>query len=143
MLENWAIWLIIGVLLLIAEMLTLTFYLLWLGIGAVAAGVMALVFPGSFTAQGITGALIALLLTLFTKRLTRVIRTSKGYRDPIDDLIGKHGIVEENVEEGKPGIVKVGGETWTAISKQTLRKGEAVLVVDRGTTTLEVEKIGG
>ncbi|WP_276358221.1 NfeD family protein [Cohnella caldifontis] len=143
MLESWAIWFIIGVILLIAEMLTLTFYLLWLGIGAIAAGVIALALPGSFTAQGITCAVIALLLTLFTKRLTRVIRVSKGYHDPIDELIGKHGIVEEDVGEGKPGIVKVGGETWTAVSKQNLRKGEAVVVVDRGTTTLEVEKRGG
>ncbi|TJY42486.1 NfeD family protein [Cohnella pontilimi] len=141
--ESWAIWFIVGAFLFIAEMLTLTFYLLWLAIGAIAAGVIALVIPGSFTAQGITGAVIALLLTLFTKRLTRVFRKSKGFRDPIDDLIGKHGIIEEYVEEGKPGIVKVGGETWTAVSKQTLRKGEAVLVVDRGTTTLEVEKRGG
>jgi membrane protein implicated in regulation of membrane protease activity len=124
-------------------MLTFTFYLLWLGIGAVAAGVVALVLPGSFTVQGLTGAVIALLLTLFTKRLTRVVRKSKGYRDPIDDLIGKQGIVQEDLEEGRPGVVKVGGETWSAVSTQTLRKGEAVLVVDRGTTKLEVEKKGG
>jgi membrane protein implicated in regulation of membrane protease activity len=143
MLEFWAIWFIIGVFLLIAEMLTLTFYLLWLGIGAIAAGVVALVLPGSFTVQGITGAIVALLLTLFTKRLTRVIRTSIGYRDPIDDLIGKQGIIQEDVEEGKPGIVKVGGDTWSAVSTQHLRKGEAVLVVERGTTTLQVEKTGG
>jgi membrane protein implicated in regulation of membrane protease activity len=129
--------------LLIAEMLTLTFYLLWLGIGAIAAGVVALFLPDSFVAQGLTGAIIALLLTLFTKRLTRVIRRSKGYRDPIDDLIGKHGIVEEEVEEGKPGVVKVGGEAWSAVSTQALRKGEAVTVVARGTTKLEVEKKGG
>jgi membrane protein implicated in regulation of membrane protease activity len=124
-------------------MLTLTFYLLWLAIGAGAAGVVALILPGSFTVQGLTGAIIALLLTLFTKRLTRVIRKSKGYRDPIDDLIGMQGIVQEDVEEGKPGIVKVGGETWSAVSTQTLRKGEAVSVVNRGTTMLEVEKKGG
>lgn len=136
----WAVWFIIGVFLLIAEMLTITFYLLWLGIGAIAAGVVALVLPGSFAAQGLSGAVVALLLTFFTKPLTRWFRKSRGYHDPIHDLIGKQGIVQEDAEAGNPGIVKVGGETWSAVSKQPLRKGEVVRVVDRGTTMLEVEK---
>ena len=140
---SWAIWLGIGIFLLIAEMLTLTFYVLWLGIGALVAGGVALVFPESFAAQAISGALVALILTFFTKRLTRLVRQSKGYRDPVDDLVGKQGIVQEAIADGVFGIVKVNGDTWSAVSSQTLEQGETVVIVARRSTILEVEKRGG
>ena len=38
----WVIWFIIAGILFIAEMLSITFYMLWLGIGAVVGGLIAL-----------------------------------------------------------------------------------------------------
>lgn len=136
----WAIWLIAAGALFILEMATLTFYLLWLGLGAVAAALVALAAPDSFVAQALSGALVALLLTIYTKPLTRRFRQSKGFKDAIDELVGKPGIVLEPIEEGTPGIVKVGGETWSASAKESLHKDEKVRVVARGTTVLEVTK---
>lgn len=138
--EWWAIWLIAAGVLLIAEMLTLTFYLLWLGIGAVVAAVVALLFPGLFVVQALVGGAAALILTVFTKPLTRRIKEARGYRDVIEDLVGKPGLVIEDIVDGKPGIVRIGNETWTATSKDRLLKGDTVRVIARGTTVLEVEK---
>lgn len=136
----WAIWLIAAGALFILEMATLTFYLLWLGLGAVVTALVAFAAPDSFVAQALSGAFVALLLTIYTKPLTRRFRQSKGFKDAIDELVGKSGIVLEPIEEGTPGIVKVGGETWSAIAKETLHKDEKVRIVARGTTVLEVTK---
>ncbi|MFC5531616.1 NfeD family protein [Cohnella yongneupensis] len=138
----WAIWLIVGGVLIILEMLTLTFYLLWLGIGAVVAAVVALLpaAPDNFVLQALSGGLVALLLTVYTKPLTRKFRQSQGFKDAIDDMVGKPGIVLEDIVDGAPGIVKVGSETWSAISKHMLHKEEKVRVISRGTTVLEVQK---
>ncbi|TFE28210.1 NfeD family protein [Cohnella luojiensis] len=141
--EWWAIWLIVGGALLIAEMLTLTFYLLWLGIGAVIAAAVALIFPEWFMVHALTGGVVALALTIFTKPLTRRFRESKGYRDAINELVGKTGIVMEEISPGNPGIVKVGNESWSAISIDTLSKDDPIRVISRGTTVLEVQKWGG
>lgn len=138
--EWWAIWLIAGGVLIILEMATLTFYLLWLGLGAVAAALVAIALPDLFVVQALSGALAALLLTAYTKPLTRRFRHSKGFKDAIDDLVGKSGVVLEPIEDGAPGIVKVGAETWSASSKQSLHKDEKVRVVARGTTVLEVTR---
>lgn len=138
--EWWAIWLIVAGALIILEMATLTFYLLWLGIGAIVAAIVALPLPDAFPIQAIAGGLVALILTLYTKPLTRKFRQSKGFSDAIDELIGKPGIVTEEIADGAPGIVKVGGDTWSAISKQHLPKDEKVRVIGRGTTVLEVQK---
>ncbi|WP_373230190.1 NfeD family protein [Cohnella sp.] len=141
--EWWVIWFIVGGVLLIAELLTLTFYLLWLGLGAVIAAVVALFLPDGFVLQALSGGVSALVLTIFTKPLTRKFRKSRGYRDVIDELIGKQGIVIEAIINGKPGIVKVGNETWSAVSVNNLNIEERVQVIGRGTTVLEVRKWGG
>lgn len=141
--ELWAIWLVIGIILFVIEMLTLTFYLLWIGIGAIAAGLIALVVPDLFFVQVVVGCLVALVLTFFTKPLTRFMRKSKGFTDVIDDLVGKQGVVIEDIEIGKNGIVKLGNETWSATSYQPIQKGDVVIVTQRGTTVLEVQKWEG
>lgn len=141
--ELWAIWLVIGVILFIIEMLSLTFYLLWVGIGAVAAALIALVVPDMFFVQVIVGCIVALVLTFFTKPLTKFMRKSEGFTDVIDELVGKEGIVIEEIDIGKNGIVKVGNETWSASSDRPLRKDEMVIIVHRGTTVLEVQKWEG
>ena len=141
--ELWAIWLVIGVILFVVEMLTLTFYLLWIGIGAIAAALIALVVPDLFFVQALFGCIVALVLTFFTKPLTKFMRKSEGFTDVIDELVGKEGIVIEEIDKGKNGIVKVGNETWSASSDQLLRKDEVVIIVQRGTTVLEVHKWEG
>ncbi|MEK3910957.1 NfeD family protein [Paenibacillus sp. FSL H7-0331] len=141
--ELWSIWLIIGGILLVVEMLTFTFYLLWLGLGAVVAAAVAWIAPDAFVLQILAGCLTALVLTFFTKPLTRRFRTSRGFKDVIDEMIGKQGIVLETIEPGKHGIVKVGNETWSASSNEQLLKDEIVIVVERGNTIIEVQKWGG
>jgi inner membrane protein len=141
--EWWAIWLIVAGVLFIAEMLTLTFYLLWLGVGALIAVAVALISPDGFYVQALAGGIAALALTVFTKPLTRRFRQSRGYRDAIEELVGKQGIVVESISPGSPGIVKVGSESWSATSIDFLLKDDQVRVISRGTTVLEVQKWGG
>jgi membrane protein implicated in regulation of membrane protease activity len=58
-------------------------------------------------------------------------------------MIGKEGVVVEEIASGKLGIVKVGNETWSASSKDYLPKDEIIIVVARGTAIVEVQKKGG
>ncbi|MEK8127753.1 NfeD family protein [Paenibacillus filicis] len=141
--ELWAIWLIVAGVLLIAEMLTLTFYLLWIGIGAAVAAVIALVVPDSLIWQVLAGCLVVVVLTLYTKPITRRFRTSGEYKDAVDDLVGKTGFVLEAIVPGKPGIVKVGNETWSAHAEQQLSDGDKVIVTARGSAHLLVQKAEG
>ncbi|MEV5027487.1 NfeD family protein [Paenibacillus sp. LPE1-1-1.1] len=141
--ELWTVWLILAGILLVVEMLTLTFYLLWLGIGALVAAVIDWFWPGSFVTQLIAACLVVLVLTFFTGPITRRIHSSRGYKDVVDDLVGKQGIVLEETGAGAPGIVKVGNETWSAVSNTPLAKGDLVQVVSRGSAVLQVEKWGG
>ncbi|WP_433945233.1 NfeD family protein [Paenibacillus sp. SN-8-1] len=136
-------WLIVAGILLVSEMMTLTFYLLWLSIGAGAAALVAWIAPDNILMQVLVGCAVALVLTLFTKPLVRRFRASRGFQDIGTELIGKQGVVVEPIDKAKNGIVKIGGDTWTAMSDQFIDVGERVIVVKRGNAILEVERWEG
>ncbi|MDU7474195.1 MAG: NfeD family protein [Paenibacillus macerans] len=138
--EMWAIWLIAAGALLVFEMMTLTFYLLWLCIGALVAEIVAWIAPEAYVLQVVAGCLVALGLTIFTKPLSRKFRASKGFKDVGTELVGKQGIVVEPIEEGQYGIVKVGGDTWSAKSAVPIGRDERVRVLKRSSTIIEVER---
>ncbi|WP_138495102.1 NfeD family protein [Paenibacillus pinistramenti] len=136
----WVIWLIAAGVLLVLEMFTLTFYLLWICIGAVTALLVSLAAPDLVLLQVIAGSIVALVLTVFTKPLSRRLRSSRGYEDPGTELIGRQGIVIEPIEPGHYGIVKIGGDTWSATAPVFLGKEERVRVMKMSSTRVEVVK---
>jgi membrane protein implicated in regulation of membrane protease activity len=138
--EMWAIWLIIGVLLIITEMATLTFYLLWLGVGALFAALTAWFLPDAIGIQVLIGIVVAMGLTIYTRPLTRRVRESKGFTDVIYQLVGQEGIVIEAIPMEGLGVVRVGNETWSAAADEPLVTGTPIIVLESRNTTLQVQK---
>lgn len=138
----WMVWLIAAGVLFVAEMITLTFYLLCLSVGALSAGLVALIVPEAIVFQVVFGSLVALGLTLFSKPLVAKFRSSRGFKDIGTEIVGRQGVVVKPIEPGRFGQVKVGGDTWSASSNQSLGTDDVVRVVKRGTTIIEVERWG-
>ncbi|MEC2342971.1 NfeD family protein [Paenibacillus barengoltzii] len=138
--EMWAIWLIVAGILLVLEMMTMTFYLLWLCIGTLVAVVVAWVAPEAYFWQVALGCLVAVVLTVFTKSLSRKFRKAKGFKDIGTELVGKQGVVVEPIEPGQYGIVKVGGDSWSAKASVPIGRDEKVRVLARSSTIIEVER---
>ncbi|MED2792302.1 NfeD family protein [Bacillus wiedmannii] len=136
----WVIWFIIAGILFIAELLSITFYMLWLGIGAVVGGLIALFAPEALLLQVVAGAIVSLTLTFFTKRISKNFREAKGFTDTVDMLVSKKGIVMQAITKEANGIVKVDGDIWTAIADDPIDAGEKVIVIKRHSTILQVKK---
>ena len=137
---GWVIWFVIAGLLFIAEMLTVTFYLLWLGIGAVVGGLIGLFVPNSLLLQVVIASVVSLGLTFFTKRISKNFREAKGYTDAVDQLVGKKGIILQAITNEANGIVKIEGDMWTAVSDEPILDGENVIVVKRSSTVVHVKR---
>lgn len=75
----WVIWFIIAGILFIAEMLSITFYMLWLGIGAVVGGLIALFAPDALLLQVTVGAIVSLTLTFLRKEFPKLSRGKRFY----------------------------------------------------------------
>ncbi|PEA55495.1 hypothetical protein CON64_08460 [Bacillus pseudomycoides] len=137
---GWVIWFVIAGLLFITEMLTVTFYLLWLGIGAVVGGLIGLFVPNSLLLQVVIASVVSLSLTFFTKRISKNFREAKGYTDAVDQIVGKKGIIVQTVTNQANGIVKIEGDMWTAVSDEPILDGESVIVVKRSSTVVHVKR---
>ncbi|MNO57890.1 Inner membrane protein YbbJ [compost metagenome] len=138
----WVFWLIAAGVLFVVEMMTLTFYLLWLSIGALAACVVSLLLPDALLLQVLAGSAVALGLTIFSKPLVARFRSPSEFKDTGTDIVGRQGLVVEPIEPGRYGQVKVGGDTWSATSIESLGKDEVVKVVGRSSTIIEVVRWG-
>ncbi|KAA1420076.1 NfeD family protein [Mumia zhuanghuii] len=109
----WIVWLVIAVLLGVAEALTLTFALGLLAVAALAAAVVA-GMGGSLLAQllafAVTGAATLLVVRPVARRH---LRQPPTVRDGSDALVGRVAVVTEEVTALR-GLVRVSGEEWSA-----------------------------
>jgi membrane protein implicated in regulation of membrane protease activity len=134
------IWLVVGVVLAIAELFTLDFVLIMLGGGALAAA-LAAAFDAPVPVQLVVFAIVSTLGLVAVRPAIRR-RLHKG-ADPatmgVEAIEGSEATVIEEVAPGR-GMVKIGGELWSARPydvNQTFAEGTLVRVVEiRGATAL-------
>ena len=131
----WIFWLVLGILLVVAETFTLGFVLLWFGVGALAAsaaGLFGLGFIGQFLIfAAVSVALTAMSRTIFSKSFGH--SDAEAMKMGIDALPGQIGTVSLGSSGAmNEAAVKVYGSTWTAypVDEDTmLLEGEKVEVV--------------
>ena len=144
----WIIWIVLGVILIVAEIFTLGFVLLWFGIGALAAAFAGWLGFG-FTFQFLIFAIVSIALTAMSRTIL-VDYFSKDKADEIkmgmDSLPGQIGTVTMASKGAlQEAAVKVYGSTWTAFpvnSEISLVEGEKVEVVRVQGSSIYVQKVG-
>jgi len=123
------IWLIAGITMLGAEVLTGTFVLLMLGGGALAAaGSSAL--GASLPLSALAFAVVSVLLLAGARPVLRR-RTHVELEATDNSPVGAHGLVVSPVDEHR-GQIKIDGELWSARSaehERVFEPGEWVTVV--------------
>jgi membrane protein implicated in regulation of membrane protease activity len=143
----WIVWLVVGVALIIAEVFTLSFFLLWFGIGALAAALAAMLgapFIFQFAVFALVSvALTAMSRTIFAKYLEH--GDENAVKMGMDALPGQIGTVT-GASKGAlhEGAVKVYGSTWTAYpidGETTLEEGEKVEVVSIKGSSIYVRRV--
>lgn len=126
----WLTWAILGLALMGFEMITPSFFIIWFGIGALAAALMAgLGF--SLVVQLLAFLISTVLLLSFTRKFAAKVKgneTKTGYAA----VIGKTAVVTKRISaQTGTGLVKVLGEEWSALAEtdRDIGPGEKVEVV--------------
>ncbi len=137
------LWIVAGIVLIVVEMVSATFVLVWLGVAAVITGLGAL-FIRDILLQVAVFSLLSLVLLALTRPLARKLRARKaGYVSNVDHLVGERGVVIGRIAEGRTGMVRVGSDVWSARGKQptdAIDAGEWVEVRAVRSSTLIVER---
>jgi membrane protein implicated in regulation of membrane protease activity len=139
------IWLVLGVVLIVAEVFTLGFVLLWFGIGAIAAAIVGLL-GGGLGLQFLVFAVVSVAMTAMSRTILYDYLPHGGHllKTGIEALPGKVGTVT-HASQGSlnEAAVRVYGSTWTAypIDGETqLAEGEKVEVVEIRGSSIYVRK---
>jgi len=149
--ENWVwiLWTILGVMLVIAEVFTPGFVLLWFGVGAMAAALASFLGAG-FAAQfvifiALSSALTALSRTIFVNYFTRPDEPD-GLKVGAAKLPGQVGTVVSSSQGAlNEGAVKVFGSVWTAYPAEgepPLEAGDRVVVERLQGASIYVRRAG-
>ena len=147
----WVLWCILGAILIVAEIFTSGFVLLWFGIGALAAAFAGLVGVDSLVIQFMIFAIVSVGLTaasrtIFLNYFSRE-KTGDSLRSGVESMPGKIGTVVSSSKGAlNEGAVKVFGSTWTAYpapGEPPLEAGERVCVESVEGASIYVKRIDG
>ncbi|PKH21409.1 hypothetical protein CIG19_16535 [Enterobacterales bacterium CwR94] len=133
-------WLTLGGLLLAAEMLGTSGYLLWSGVSAVVTGLLVWAFPLDWGAQGVVFAVMTLVAALLWWRWMQRRQTAapSTLNQRGAQLIGTQLTLSTPLQNGI-GHVRVGDSSWRVQASEDLPAGTAVTVVAIEGITLQVE----
>ena len=140
-LESSWLWLIGGVVLLIAEVIAPGFFLMFIGAAAIVTGVAALLLPIGLAVQLALFAIMAVVVARYGGRRAYASRydisTDPLLNDRVGRLLGRVVVVVEDVDS-KGGRVRVGDSEWSARGGPAAA-GERVRIVDVDGNCLKVE----
>jgi membrane protein implicated in regulation of membrane protease activity len=126
----WWMWLVVGVVLLLAEMAAPGgFYLFFFGVGAMAVGLLAAAdLAGPLWLQLLLFAGVSVLaLLLFRQRL---LQTFHKPGKEVDTMVGEAGVLLADLAAGDTGKIELRGTVWKARTSSgvALEKGQRCIV---------------
>lgn len=125
------LWLIIGVVLVVAEVLSGAFVLVMLGGAALVAALAAALGVGPIVSGVVFAAVAAGGITLARPALVRRMHSVEHVKTNVDALVDKKALVTQTVD-AHSGQVKVNGEIWSARSydeTEVLEPGRTVTIM--------------
>lgn len=137
---NIEIWITLAAIFFIGEMLTISFFLMWFGIGASASAVLAYLGFDPLV-QFVAFIIISLVLIGISRPFARRITKDSPKKAASDRLIGEDAVVTQEIKPHNEGMVKVQGDTWKAVSSQTIEEGQIVNIESINGTKLVVKPI--
>ena len=139
--EAWVIWVVVAVVLLIAEATTSAFVAIYFGLAAIAAAAIAAAGLAPRAADRVRRALGGGPHAHPARAQARR-RAGPAIRTGVDAMQGRVGVVTRAIAELEPGQVKIGGEMWTArcfYDEEPIAAGSRVEVVKvEGVTALVI-----
>jgi membrane protein implicated in regulation of membrane protease activity len=141
-------WFVLGLVLMLAELVTPGFVIVFFGIGAwITALCMWIGIAGSFDAQLLIflGASV-LSLILFRKQGKKYfqgrVSGKLGDNQSMDDVRGERAVVIEDIQPNTSrGKVEFHGTSWDAESEVIIKKGATVEIVERINLLLRVKPV--
>ena len=134
------IWFLIAIIMIVIELLTVNLVSIWFAFASVVAGVSTLL-TDNVTIQIVIFIISSIIFLIITKPVIKKLRGKEIEKLNLDRVIGKTGIVTEDISPLEIGEVKVDGKRWSAISKKKIKKDSKVEILSIDGVKLLVKQI--
>ena len=141
---TWIIWLALFVAMLAVEALGPALVSVWFAFGAIVALIVSFIPGVAWWVEVVIFVVISLATLLALRPVLRRYFKRNNYNTNIDSFTGKRGYVIEDIEYLKPGAVKIGDVSWTAIpvdKDAKILENEVIEVVAVNGNKLIVKKV--
>ena len=112
---TWIVWLALFVVMLGVEALGPALVSVWFAFGALVALIVSFIPGVAWWVELIIFVVISVATLLALRPILQRYFKRNNYNTNIDSFTGKRGYVIEDIEYLKPGAVKIGDVSWTAI----------------------------
>lgn len=144
MLANyWWAWMILAALFMIAEIFTAGFFILWFGVGAAVAGVLALLGLGQLW-QWSAFVVVSAALLPFSSRFAKAVTKDQPQGLGADRNLGLTGVVLQEINnDAATGRIRLDDDEWRARSSggEIIATGSKVKVISQEGTHLTVTTV--
>lgn len=132
------LWMIAGLVLLILELFTTTFFLMWIAAAALLTALVSLFVPLAWL-QWVIFAVVSVLLVIITRPLARRLHNRSTVPSNVDALVGQEAVVLETINDAaNSGRVRVRSDEWRARGAEIIPQGEVAIVTGIEGATLLV-----
>ena len=141
---TWIIWLALFVVMLGVEALGPALVSVWFAFGALVALIVSFIPGVAWWVEVVIFVVISLSTLLALRPVLRRYFKRNNYNTNIDSFTGKRGYVIEDITFLKPGAVKIGDVSWTAIpvdKDAKILENEVIEVVAVSGNKLIVKKV--
>ena len=116
--------------------------LVFIGTAFVLGGLITFALQ-SWAWTAIVSGVICVIYVVIGRRYINNKTAVKAEKTNIDTITGKTGVVEQDIEPDKDGLIKVGYEKWRARSAESIKAGEEITVTGISGVTVNVKKTEG
>ena len=143
--EVWMAFVVVGLLMILLELIVgvnTGLDLVFLGTAFILGGLVTLPFK-SWILTLIVTSVISMAYVAIGRRYVHRWTTVKKSKTNVDAIVGRTGIIMQNIARNVDGRVKVGNEDWKASAAEDIETGVEVVVTGVSGVTLIVEKTKG
>lgn len=140
----WIIWLSLFVLMIVIEASGPALISIWFAFGALISLIVSVIPGAPWWSELIIFIVISISTLLALRPIFKKYLKRNTVRTNIDSFIGKKGYVIEDISFLRPGAIKIGDISWTAIpvnEKETIKEDEIVEVVSLNGNKVIVKKV--
>ena len=143
--EVWMAFVVVGLLMILLELIVgvnTGLDLVFLGTAFILGGLVTLPFK-SWILTLIVTSVISMAYVAIGRRYVHRWTTVRKSKTNVDAIVGRTGIITQNIARNVDGRVKVGNEDWKASAAEDIETGVEVVVTGVSGVTLIVEKTKG